>query len=319
MAPIYKIALIQLQPIPVNPQANFSAAEKYIRRAASQGCHLAVLPEYHLTSWVPEDPNFISSSRKSVSFLAKYQALAKELNINIVPGTICEVHPASSSTTSQDAGAAANLSSARPNQPDVELRNMTYFLAAGTGELLGTYQKKNLWHPERPHLTAGAALEPHSAFSVPSLPQIYPNKEEVKVGLLVCWDLAFPEPFRALVAQGADIIVVPSYWYMSDVDEAARRFNPDCERLFLGSTLVARAYENTVCVVYCNAGGLSQVAMPVVGGLGQFGTAEEEKDKGEEGEFRVVEVDMEILRVAEENYRVREDMASEGWHYRYAL
>ena len=82
---------------------------------------------------------------------------------------------------------------------------------------------------------------------------------------------------------------------------------------------MARAFENTAAVVYCNAGGLSQVAMPIVGGQGAFGTAEEEKDKGEAGEFRIVEVDMEILRVAEENYKVREDMAREGWHYGYAL
>jgi len=193
---------------------------------------------------------------------------------------------------------------------------MAYFLAAGTGEILGTYQKKNLWHPERPHLTAGA-LEPHSAFEVPTLPPINDGKT-VKVGMLVCWDLAFPEAFRALVAQGADLIVIPSYWYMSDVDDDARRFNPDCERLFLSSALVARAYENTAAVVFCNAGGLSQVAVPILGAMGAFGTAEETRERGE-GDMRVVEVDMEVLRVAEGNYKVREDMAREGWHYGYTL
>jgi len=191
------------------------------------------------------------------------------------------------------------------------------FLAAGTGEVLGTYQKKNLWHPERPHLTAGTALEPHAAFEVPTLPAVNEGKT-VKVGLLVCWDLAFPEAFRALVASGADVIVIPSYWYMSDVDEAARRHNPECERLFLQSALVARAYENTAAVVFCNAGGLSQVAVPILGGVGAFGTAEETKERGE-SVLKVVEVDMDVLRIAEENYKVREDMAKEGWHYSYTL
>ncbi|OIW25224.1 carbon-nitrogen hydrolase [Coniochaeta ligniaria NRRL 30616] len=307
MAPIYKIGLIQLQPIPVNPAANFALAEKNIRAAAAQGCHLAVLPEYHLTSWVPEDPTFISSSQESVTYLAKYQALAKDLNINIVPGTICEVHPSSSP---KDADPSTTL----PGNPPIEVRNMTYFIAAGTGTILGTYQKKNLWHPERPHLTAGA-LEPHSAFEVPTLPEINPGKT-VKVGLLVCWDLAFPEAFRALVRQGADVIVIPSYWYMSDVDGNAHRFNPECERLFIQNALVARAFENTAAVVYCNAGGLSQVAVPIVGGLGAFGTAKETEERGDEA-LRVVEVDMEVLRVAEDNYKVREDMAKEGWHYGY--
>lgn len=191
---------------------------------------------------------------------------------------------------------------------------MAYFLAAGTGDILGTYQKKNLWHPERPHLT-GSAHEPHAAFDVPTLPHLTGEKP-VRVGLLVCWDLAFPEAFRALIAQGADIIVIPSFWYMSDVDVVARQFNSDCEKIFLQSALVARAYENTAAVVFCNAGGLSQVAMPILGGMGVIGTAEEE---GNQSVMKVVEVDMEALKVAEENYKVRDDMAREGWHYGYTL
>ncbi|RKU49117.1 hypothetical protein DL546_007405 [Coniochaeta pulveracea] len=189
---------------------------------------------------------------------------------------------------------------------------MAYFIAAGTGEILGRYQKKNLWHPERPHLT-GSAHQSHEVFSIPTLPRLDPSRD-VRAGLLVCWDVAFPEAFRALVAQGADIIFVPSFWYMSDVDEAARRHNPLCERAFLESVLVARAFENTAAVVFVNAGGLSQVAMPILGAVGRMGTAEEEREV-----LRVVEVDMEVLGIAEENYKIREDMRREEWHYGYTL
>lgn len=31
----------------------------------------------------------------------------------------------------------------------------------------------------------------------------------------------------------------------------------------------------------------------------------------------VVDLDMQILEDAEENYKVRTDLASEGWHYDY--
>lgn len=275
-----------------------------------------MLPEYHLTSWCPEKPGFIDSSKESYTYLAKYQELARELNINIVPGTICDSHP--SPVRAEDEEPSVKL----PGNPPVELRNMAYFIAAGTGEILGSYQKKNLWHPERGHLAAGES-KPHTAFEVPTLPPIDLPKGDgsrgtVKVGLLVCWDLAFPEAFLALVAQGADLIVVPSYWYMSDVDQAARRYNPECERLFLSSMLVSRAYENTAAVVFCNAGGLSQVALPILGAQGAFGTAEETKERGE-SELKVVEVDMEVLRVAEQSYQIRQDMAKKAWHYRYAL
>ena len=48
--------------------------------------YLAVLPEYYLTSWVPSDPGFAASYLEAESYLPRYQALAKDLNIHIVPG-----------------------------------------------------------------------------------------------------------------------------------------------------------------------------------------------------------------------------------------
>jgi hypothetical protein len=47
-----------------------------------------------------------------------------------------------------------------------------------------------------------------------------------------------------------------------------------------------------------------------IGALGKLGD--------EEG-MSVVEVDMQILDDAEDNYKVREDMRREGWHYEYSL
>jgi predicted amidohydrolase len=88
---------------------------------------------------------------------------------------------------------------------------------------------------------------------------------------------------------------------------------------FLNSTLIARAYENTAAIIFVNAGGpasegycgLSQVAMPLVGAVkGSF--------TGPEEGMRIVEVDMKILEVAERNYKVREDMKREDWHYGYS-
>lgn len=105
----------------------------------------------------------------------------------------------------------------------------------------------------------------------------------------------------------------------TDCSPEGLKYNPDAESLFLRTTLVTRAFENTCCVVFVNAGGsaqdgycgLSQVAMPLVGAVkGSF-------DGPEEG-IRVVEVDMEILEVAERNYKIRDDLAKEDWHYGYS-
>jgi predicted amidohydrolase len=272
-------------PQPLAVEANHNTAKTFLRNAALQGCTLAVLPEYHLTNWVPDDPGFIPACATFQTYIDSYCSLAKELNMCIVPGTIIE-------------------------KRGDQLLNVAYFIS-NDGSILGQYQKKNLWHPERPHLTS-SLHEPHVAFDTPI----------GKVGMLICWDLAFPEAFRELIAAGAKTIILPTFWALSDCTPEGLSYNPMAEQLFLESTIVARCYENTCMVVFANAGGppgktekgtyagLSQVCVPLQGALGKLGP--------EEG-MTVVDVDMKVLDVAEANYKVRQDMGSEGWHYEYSL
>ena len=80
---------------------------------------------------------------------------------------------------------------------------------------------------------------------------------------------------------------------------------------------MSRAFENTCAMVFCNAGGpkeedyagLSQVTVPIIGTLGRLGEPEED--------MIVVDLDMEVLEEAERNYKVREDLKREDWHYSY--
>lgn len=255
-----------------------------------------MLPEYHLTSWAPEHPDFIASCTASVAYLPRYQALAQELNIHIVPGTIVEPITA----------AAPGMSLNDDTEPLVtELRNMAYFIAASTGDILSTYQKKNLWYLERGILTAGRK-SPHKAFDVPLF-----GSGTIRVGILICWDLAFPEAFRELVADGAQLIVIPAYWHLTKINPKILALNLKSEVAFLDSVTVARAYENTCAVAFCNAFGESQVAMPILGSLGKLGT---EKD-----DMIINEVDIDVLRVAEDHYKVRADLQDEGWHYSHCV
>lgn len=210
---------------------NFNKAATYIRSAAQQGAELAVLPEYHLTGWIPNDPNFFSLCEQWETYLKKYQELAKECNICLVPGTVVEAH--------RDA-----------SKEEDRLVNVAYFIDA-TGSVIGKYVKKNLWGPERDHLT-GSGRDVHEVFETPF----------GKVGLLICWDLAFPEAFRELIAQGAKMIIVPTFWKLTDCNEAGLKLNPSAEALFLDSMLTTRAFENTcgkcevsiyICCVSANA------------------------------------------------------------------
>jgi predicted amidohydrolase len=87
---------------------------------------------------------------------------------------------------------------------------------------------------ERHHLES-STHDPHDVFDTPL----------GKVGLLICWDLGFPEAFRELISQGAKLIVIPTFWKLDDCSDEGRAINPASEVLFLDSVLVARCFENT--------------------------------------------------------------------------
>ncbi|KIX02385.1 uncharacterized protein Z518_08326 [Rhinocladiella mackenziei CBS 650.93] len=317
----FKVALIQLHPKPLDPEHNFATASSHIRDAATQGASLAVLPEYHLTSWVPEDHQFATIAQTAYGYVSKYQDLAKELKINIVPGTIVTVDP-----NFPPPGATNRTTSSTTKAP--ALLNIAPFISY-TGELLGSYTKANLWLPERSVLTSGPdsarangrgphppveregppPFNPHSVIETPLGP----------VGIVICWDLAFPEAFRALVRQGARLIIIPTFWTRDDLTPEARRYGPDVDIMFLKSAVITRSFENTCAIIFCNAGGpfeegyagLSQVVLPLVGKVdGSF--------DGNEPGMKIVEVDMRTVDVAEENYKIREDMARKDWHYGYS-
>ena len=127
-----------------------------------------------------------------------------------------------------------------------------------------------------------------------------------KCGLLMCWDLAWPEAARTLMGDGAEVIIVPTCWVLDDVGEEGKKYDPrgDNEASFLDSLVIARAYENVACVVFCNAGGRredgflgrSAIAMPFRGALVRFNEPDERMD--------IVEVDLSVLAEAERNYKV---------------
>lgn len=321
---------------PLDPETNFATAASYLRDAA-QSAHLAILPEYHLTGWEPADPRFTRIAQQAHLYQAKYQELAAELKLNICTGTIVQtpsrektVTGGASTETPVDGGGGGNDND---DATSPTLLNVSAFIS-DEGELLGTYIKTNIWIPERDYLTssstyhqrltksnknllhAGVAHDEPS--TTPRTPhQVIPTALG-KVGILICWDLAFPEAFRGLVRQGCELILLPTFWSAFDMSAAGRAINPHTERLFLESTLVARAYENTCTIVFCNAGGpkedgylgLSGVYAPLVGRVeGSF-------EDGEVG-MRIVEIDLGMAQIAEDNYKIREDLNGEDWHYGY--
>lgn len=66
-----------------------------------------------------------------------------------------------------------------------------------------------------------------------------------RIGILICYDVRFPEAARSLTLRGADVIVVPTNW--PEGAESAPEF-----------LTRARAWENRVYVVACNRVGVEE-------------------------------------------------------------
>ncbi|PRY55688.1 putative amidohydrolase [Knoellia remsis] len=118
--------------------------------------------------------------------------------------------------------------------------------------------------------------------------------ESVTVGLSTCYDLRFPELYRRLLDDGAELLVVPAAWPMARV----------AHWTLLGQ---ARAVEDQVFVAQCNTagthagtemGGHSQVVAP---------TGEVLAEAGADEEVLVVDIDTRLVASTRESFPVIPD------------
>ncbi|KAF8508240.1 carbon-nitrogen hydrolase [Hysterangium stoloniferum] len=252
---------------------NFSKLDGFVSSAKAQNADLIVFPEYFLTGVISEHLHLAADEGH---WLEDLQSLAKRYGIDIVAGTIVE----------------------KSSQNDEQLFNTARYIDKH-GEVLGEYRKKHLWYTEY----LQKAVEDHQVFETPLF----------KAGLLICWDMAWPEAFRALMLQGVEIVIVPTFWVLDDVGAVGQRHDPDGhgEISWLDALLVNRAYENECCVVFVNCGGpkesgflgRSGIAVPFKGAVTRIESSDEE--------LRVVEINLDILKDARSVYKIREDLELE--------
>ena len=212
-------------------------------------------------------------------FTETFSSLAKEHGMHIVMGTIAE--------------------------REGEKVYNTSVLLDDEGRIVGKYRKIKLWNGEKEHVTPGGELP------------VFDTKLG-KIGLLICWDLAFPELAKELALKGADFIFCPSYWLHGDkygmlTSDAERRAVPthDTESIFVKTCSEARAIENELFFLYINGWGdvdldgyrdrligSTRLAGPFYGTIAQA---------GEKEELITAEVDPGLLELAEGVYRIRRD------------
>ncbi|MDN6551694.1 MULTISPECIES: carbon-nitrogen hydrolase family protein [Corynebacterium] len=176
-----KIAAVQLTST-ADTATNLALASERIREAAAQGAQLIVLPE-------ATSQNFGSgrldgqAQELDGDFATTLQALAKELGVTVVVGMF---RPAD---TVEREGKKINrvFNTALIVGPDVRRGY----------DKIHTYDAFN--YRESDTVVPGTQLV---TFPVGDL----------TVGVSTCYDIRFPEQFKALARSGADIVVVPTSW-----------------------------------------------------------------------------------------------------------
>lgn len=198
---------------------NFAHAEALLRRAAAEGADTALLPETWNTGFFPADHLPERSDRGGEAVKALCAPLARELNMNIVAGSVSD----------RRGGRVYN----------------TAYVFDRQGACLAAYDKTHLFTPmgEHEHYAAGDHL---TTFSL----------DGHKCGLLICYDLRFPELARTLALSGTEVLFIPAQW-------------PKKRRDHWETLLAARAIENQFFVAACNScasdtlcGGSSRILDP---------------------------------------------------------
>lgn len=250
------IALVQSDPVWHEPQANLARAETAVHEAARQGARLVVLPEMFSTGFTMEPDRFAEAVPGPTQ--ARLAEVARAAGVYLV-GTGIEAH------------------SPKP-------RNVAFALSPG-GELLATYRKI---HPfsygqESLHYVGGGGAG-----------ELLFEVDGVRCGLQICYDLRFPEPFRALASAGAEVVVVPANWPVRRV----RHWS---------ALLVARAIENQMIVAGVNRVGRD----PNVDYPGASAIIDEQGDTvaqgGDREELVVGTVDLDALRAWRERFPALRD------------
>jgi predicted amidohydrolase len=147
------------------------------------------------------------------------------------------------------------------------------------GGVAGVYRKVHLYdafgHRESDRLAPGPADAPPLVLDVAGL----------RLGVLTCYDLRFPESARRLVDAGADVLVVPAAWVAGELKAMHWR-----------TLAVARAIESTAAVVAVGQAGRGVVGRSLV--VGPDGVVGLELD--ETPQVRTVDLDAAGIAAARE-------------------
>lgn len=227
-----KVSCLQMDMELACPNENFDRAERLINEAMKGGADVLVLPETWNTGFFPKDD--LEKLSDSGEMKARIGVLSKKYGVNIVAGSISSYR-------------------------DCKVYN-TALVFDRDGSCIAEYDKTHLFTPmgEDDYYAFGDHL---STFTL----------DGVKCGIIICYDIRFPEIVRSLALDGIEVLFVVSQW-------------PRERIAHLRTLTAARAIENQMYVVCCNScgiadktvfGGNSAIIDPLGNILSLAGEAEE--------------------------------------------
>lgn len=177
-----RVGIVQLRCGP-DPAANMVAALPLLREAAADGARLIATPE-NTTRLDGDKARLLGAVRPEAEApeIAAWGRLAAELGVHLLLG---------SGAVAAGAGRIFNRS----------------ILFAPDGAIAARYDKINLFDVQ----IGGAEAYAESETVAPGERAVVaPGPADARIGLSICYDLRFPELYRALARAGAELIAVPS-------------------------------------------------------------------------------------------------------------
>ena len=200
-----KATCIQMDMQFCRPEENFRRAGELIEKAAREGTDVIVLPEMWNTGFFPRENLETLCDRDGKQVKEKIGALAAKYGVNIVAGSVANVRQ----------GKVYN----------------TAMVFDRSGTCVASYDKTHLFTPMG-----------EDAFFTPGDHLCRFTLDGVSCGLIICYDIRFPELTRSLAVPGLDVLFVVSQW-------------PNVRISHLRSLTTARAIENQMFVICCNSCG----------------------------------------------------------------
>jgi deaminated glutathione amidase len=186
----HPVALVQMKSLGTKRE-NLRISQDYIREAAQKRVQLICFPEFQMGYESGESSFHLELAAEPVNggkFALELRSAAKKNNIHVL-------------ATIYERGDTKNTSRVYD----------TAILIDNKGAIISLYRKVHLYDA----LGVKESLKFIAGNNIPK-----PNPTPVGIiGMMICYDIRFPEMSRILAVQGAEILVTPSAWFQGIMKE----------------------------------------------------------------------------------------------------